>query len=312
MSGIRLRLRPGAEVRRRVARCAPDPAVLAASASQVRGWLAEGALPTRVLLEAAVDGAPFALVAAPSGEPAWVPAAALAPAGGGAEVLLAAAVDAFGSRAQLGWDAWAPPEDAAWVEIGSDGEEVLFRRWDPIAGAPSGPLLRASALDVVGKEEAPRAAGAPAGSESDAPAGSESDAAAGPEADAPAGEAAAAGPEIEARPIRAAGSDAPSSAWLLARFLRRESDADVPRALPFGGRRAAAAPRRRRDRGGGGARRGRRAGPAGPSRARARASARRDGPARTPRRAGRPRPCGGRGATAAGSPARSRACPRPC
>lgn len=150
MNATLFRLAPGAAVDERSAACAPDPWLLVRPKDEVRAWLEEGPWPTQVLFTAALEGEPYALVVTPDG-PAWVPAAALAQADEGGLVHLIAPVDVVGSRVELIWQPASPSADAEalWWRAGLDGDTLLFRRWDPVAGAASGPLRRASALAVV-------------------------------------------------------------------------------------------------------------------------------------------------------------------
>jgi hypothetical protein len=203
MTALLLRLAPGAAAWRRVVVCEPDPDRLAAAEDEVRDWLEGGAAPVLVLLESTRLGAPHALVIGPHDEPIWVPVTALVQCDGGAQAMLVAPVDAFGSRVELHWLPWRVPADgdAWWIQIGIDEDHVLFRRWDPEASAADGPLLRALALDVIDRRGAP-------------PSTEASDSAGG-----------------DVRRIQLAGVE-PSSAALIARFLRQGSATEIPQALP--------------------------------------------------------------------------------
>jgi hypothetical protein len=198
VSAVELRLTPGAAVWRQVLRCEPDPRLLAASAGDVGAWLKRGPLLTQVLLEAGSGREAYALMVAPTGEPVWVPSAALRPAGEGGQALLEAPVEALGSRAELAFEPWSLPDDGAWIQTGSGDDAVLFQRWDPVTRALSGPPLRASAFDVLEKLERPDVV--EAGEE----------------------------PEVEARFIHAAGGRGASSAALIARFLGCGEGDEVP------------------------------------------------------------------------------------
>jgi hypothetical protein len=203
MTAFLVRLAAGAAAWRRVVVCEPDPDQLAAAEDEVRDWLETGPAPVRVLLESTGPGEPHALVIGCRDEPIWVPEAALVRCDGGAEALLVVPVAAFGSRVELDWLPWAIPADdsAWWIQIGIDEDHVLFRRWDPATGAADGPLLRALAVDVIDRREAPRST----------------------EASDPV--------DGDVRQVLL-GGDELSSAALIARFLRQPCVTEIPQALP--------------------------------------------------------------------------------
>lgn len=186
--------------------CEPDPLRLVAPMAEVRAWLTPGPWLTHVLLEATIGDERYMLVVAPSGVPAWVPAAALtradAPQGQACWVTPA---DAFGSRVEPRWypEASAQETDALWWQVGHEGEALLLRRWNQAEGTPSGPLRRVSAFDVVQTVESTPEPSAPEGHADDT---------------------------LAVRPLRLVEGDALSSALLLARFLRYDAAEGTLRA----------------------------------------------------------------------------------
>lgn len=203
MSATLFRLAPGARTWARALAFEPDGLQLVSSEADALAWLAEGPLPTRVLLESALEGEPYALALLPGVGPAWVPGAALSYDGASGQAHLGAPADALGSRVALVWrpePASSGNAEAVFWRAGLEGDDLLFRRWDEAAGAPSGPLRRASALDVIEAWAQPE----PWGGSGDQGG--------------------------EARPLRSIGGAGASGAALLEAFLRYEGAGGVLRA----------------------------------------------------------------------------------
>lgn len=143
---------PEAAMWQRQVLCEPDLNVVCATEEQVYDWIATDSAEARVLSRSVVDGEAWALVVTSWSEPMWMPEARLEQTELPELAIVSEATACFGSRALVEWVPVEPDLDAEWLQVDAGDEYVLFRRWDEGTQRASGPVMRASAFDVIRRE----------------------------------------------------------------------------------------------------------------------------------------------------------------
>ncbi|MCG8420098.1 MAG: hypothetical protein MJE77_19385 [Proteobacteria bacterium] len=191
--------------------CAPDLNVICATEQQVDEWIAADTAEVRVLSQAVVDGNAWALIMTSVSEPMWLPEHCLEWTESAELAVVIEATEGVGNRALVEWILVKPDSEADWLQVDATAEYVLFRRWNGELERVSGPVMRASAFDVLRREPVERRA---------PPAEDRSRSQQTPGADTPEARTANIGPVQHAAVVEL--PDEESAPQLLGRFLKSE------------------------------------------------------------------------------------------
>jgi hypothetical protein len=140
---------PEASMWQRQVLCEPDLNVICATEEQVHEWIATDMAEARVLSQMTVNGESWALVMTSWSEPMWLPETSLERTESADLVVVIEATECFGNRAVVEWVQVEPDGDADWLQVEAAAEYVLVRRWDEAMQRARGPVMRASAFDVI-------------------------------------------------------------------------------------------------------------------------------------------------------------------
>jgi hypothetical protein len=140
---------PEAPMWQRQVGCEPDLNVICATEEQVYEWIATDTAEAHVLSQMMVEGEAWALVMTSSSEPMWLPESSLERTESSGLAIVIAATEGFGNRAVVEWVPVAPDLEAEWLQVEVAADYVLFRRWDDAVQRTYGPVMRASAFDVI-------------------------------------------------------------------------------------------------------------------------------------------------------------------
>jgi hypothetical protein len=140
---------PEAPMWQRQVACEPDLNVICATEEKVSDWIATDMAEARVLSQMMVEGEAWALVMTSWSEPMWLPESSLELTESAGLAIVVAATEGFGNRAVVEWVPVPRDFDAEWLQVDVASEYVLFRRWNDTMQRAHGPVMRASAFDVI-------------------------------------------------------------------------------------------------------------------------------------------------------------------